>query len=110
MSEHPPPWGFILFGALLFAGTAALIAHRLDVGEPSIARAGEWITRAGDNSKVCRLTRDLSSGFEFGPGDCDAWTEPAPTRGQWIAGSPAAEWVGCVPGHCRLHFAEGWRG
>jgi hypothetical protein len=75
----------------------------------AIGRAGEWITRDSDNSKVCRLTRDVRSGFEFGPGDCADWTEAVPVHGQWIAGSPAQRWVGCVPGHCRLHFADGWR-
>jgi hypothetical protein len=74
-----------------------------------LAIAGEWITRCTDNSKVCRLTKDIDSGMAWKPDDCDSWTEPSPLNGEKIAESPARYWAAGMPGFVWLHFADGWR-
>jgi hypothetical protein len=74
-----------------------------------LAIAGEWITRCTDNSKVCRLTKDIDSGMAWEPNNCENWTESRPVTGQTIAGSPARFWAAGMPGFVWLHFADGWR-
>jgi hypothetical protein len=74
-----------------------------------LAIAGQWITRCTDNSKVCRLRKDVDSGMAWRPEDCDSWTEPSPLNGEKIAETPARYWAAAMPGFVWLHFADGWR-
>ena len=92
----PPPAPVALWSNPPYAGS-------------KLAVAGQWITRCTDNSKVCRLRKDVDSGMAWKPEDCDSWTEPSPLDGERIAETPAKYWAACMPGFCWLHFGDGWR-